>query len=120
VTFINAPVEDVTIDRKFDVVFTPFLFDNFREDTLQQVFGHLHRLLKSDGTWLNTDFRLTGKWWQNVLLRSMFLFFRILCRIETSVLPDINKRFKEHRYEVMAEKAFFGDFILSTALQKTV
>lgn len=118
VTFINAPVEEVVIDRQFDVIFTPFLFDNFREDTLQKVFNHLHELLKPDGVWLNTDFQLTGRWWQNVLLRSMFIFFRILCRIETSALPDINRRFKEYSYEVIAEKTFFGDFILSTALQK--
>jgi ubiquinone/menaquinone biosynthesis C-methylase UbiE len=120
VTFINAPVEDVALDLNFDVIFTPFLFDNFREDTLQKVFDHLHQLLKPDGIWLNTDFQLTGKWWQNALLRSMFLFFRILCRIETSVLPDINKRFEEHSYPVIAEKTFFGDFILSMALQKVV
>lgn len=118
VTFINAPVEEVAIDQEFDVVFTPFLFDNFREDTLQKVFNSLHQLLKPRGIWLNTDFQLTGKWWQNVLLRSMFLFFRVLCSIETSVLPDINKHFKEHHYKIVAEKTFFGDFILAMALSK--
>lgn len=118
VTFINAPVEAVAIHQKFDVVFTPFLFDNFKEDTLQKVFSHLHQLLKPQGIWLNTDFQLTGKWWQNVLLRSMFLFFRALCNIETSALPDINKRFKDKHYDVVAERTFFGDFILSMALRK--
>lgn len=118
VTFINAPVEEVVIHQKFDVIFTPFLFDNFREDTMQKVFDHLHQLLKPGGVWLNTDFQLTGKWWQNVLLKSMFIFFKVLCRIETSVLPDINKRFKTPDYEVISEKTFFGDFVLSIALLK--
>lgn len=119
VTFINAPVEEINIEQNFDVVFTPFLFDNFREDTMQRVFDHLQQLLKPRGIWLNTDFQLTGKWWQNVLLKSMFLFFRILCRIETSVLPDINKQFKETHYEVIGKQTFFGDFVLSLALRKT-
>lgn len=120
VVFINAPVEEADLVMPFDVVFTPFLFDNFREDTLLKVFNHLHQLLSPGGIWLNTDFQLTGKWWQNVLLRSMFLFFRVLCSIETSVLPDINAKFKEHRYKALTEKTFFGDFILSMALQKAV
>jgi ubiquinone/menaquinone biosynthesis C-methylase UbiE len=118
VIFINTPVEDADLKDQFDVVFTPFLFDNFREDTLQRVFNHLHRLLKSGGLWLNTDFQLTGKWWQNVLLQSMFVFFRVLCRIETSVLPDIMERFKKYQYQVIAGQTFFGEFVLSTALTK--
>jgi ubiquinone/menaquinone biosynthesis C-methylase UbiE len=120
VTFINVPVEEAHLPTPFDVIFTPFLFDNFKEDTLKKVFNHLHPLLKPDGIWLNTDFQLTGKWWQNVLLRSMFLFFQVLCRIETSVLPDINIKFKQHGYSIIEEKTFFGDFIVSTALRKTV
>ncbi|WP_214072137.1 class I SAM-dependent methyltransferase [Mucilaginibacter sp. dw_454] len=118
VTFIIGPVEEIAIGNQFDVVFTPFLFDNFREDTLQKVFDRLHQRLKPGGIWLNTDFQLTGKWWQNILLKSMFLFFRLLCRIETSVLPDINKQFKKSDYEVIAEKTFFGTFVISTALRK--
>ncbi|GAA4098445.1 class I SAM-dependent methyltransferase [Mucilaginibacter panaciglaebae] len=120
VSFINAPIEDTVYTEQFDVVFTPFLFDNFREDTLQNVFNHLHKLLKPGGVWLNTDFQLTGKWWQNVLLKSMFVFFRILCRIETSVLPNIMRQFKQHQYETIAEQTFFGDFILSTVAGKSL
>lgn len=118
VTFINAPVEEARLTEQFDVIFTPFLFDNFKDDTLLKVFNHLNPLLKPGGIWLNTDFQLTGKWWQNALLRSMFLFFRVLCRIETSVLPDINSRFKAQGYSVVAEKTFFGEFILSMAWGK--
>jgi len=118
VTFINAAVEEAKLDKQFDVIFTPFLFDNFKEDTLVRVFNHLHTALKPGGIWLNTDFQLTGKWWQNVLLQSMFLFFRILCRIETSVLPDINAKFKAHHYQMVGKQTFFGDFILSMGLRK--
>jgi len=118
VIFINQPVEEVIFTKEFDVVITPFLFDNFKENTLQKVFTHLNNQLKAGGIWLNTDFRLTGKWWQNVLLKSMFLFFKAICGIETSVLPDIERQFKQFGYVAIEEKSFFGEFVVSTVYQK--
>ncbi|MDB5152152.1 MAG: class SAM-dependent methyltransferase [Mucilaginibacter sp.] len=118
VIYINKEIENVAIQNGYDVVITPFLFDNFTEQTLQKVFSHIHNSLKPGGLWLNTDFRLTGKWWQALLLRSMFIFFRIICRIEATRLPDIEKRFEQHLYKVISQKSFFGDFILSTAYKK--
>jgi cyclopropane fatty-acyl-phospholipid synthase-like methyltransferase len=118
VFFINKPVEEVVFTEEFDVIITPFLFDNFKEETLQRVFAHLNHQFKTGGLWLNTDFRLTGKWWQNVLLKSMFLFFRTICGIETSVLPDIERQFRQCDYQVVAEKSFFGEFVSSTVFEK--
>ena len=118
VTYINQPVEQVQLPHQFDVVITPFLFDNFTEHTLQKVFSHIHQSLKPGGLWLNTDFRLTGKWWQKILLQSMILFFRIICKIESTKLPDIEKNFQNHQYKITDQKTFFGEFILSTAYQK--
>jgi len=117
VTFINQPVENVYFDNEFDVVITPFLFDNFTEENLQKIFSHIHRVLKPGGLWLNVDFRLTSKWWQKVLLKSMLLFFRLVCNIETTKLPEIERCFKD--YTIIQQKAFFADFILSTAYQKS-
>ncbi len=118
VTFINQPVEQVQLPHQFDVVITPFLFDNFTEQTLKNVFDHIHSSLKPGGIWLNTDFRLTGKWWQKILLQSMILFFRIICRIESTKLPDIEECFEQGRYVIINQKTFFGEFILSSVYQK--
>jgi len=113
VVFITDAIENVSRPPGFDVVITPFLFDNFTEQTTQKVFSHLHALLKPSGLWLNCDFQLSGKWWQRFLLKSMFLFFRMVCHIEASKLPDIDKQFNEHHYKAIAQQTFFGDFILS-------
>lgn len=118
VNYINDAVENVACLSDYDVVITPFLFDNFTEQTLQKVFTHIHYCLKPGGLWLNTDFRLTGRWWQKILLKSMLLFFRLICNIEASRLPDIEKHFEQHGYKALSQKSFFGEFILSTAYQK--
>lgn len=118
VTYVNEPVENINVELLYDTVITPFLFDNFTEETLQQVFDRIHHLLKPGGTWLNTDFQVTGRWWQRLLLRSMFIFFRLICNIEASQLPDIKKCFDQYDYKAIDEKSFFGEFILSTAYAK--
>jgi ubiquinone/menaquinone biosynthesis C-methylase UbiE len=118
VIFLNEPVENIETGKFYDVVFTPFLFDNFTEETLQNVFAHIHSRLKPGGIWLNTDFRPAGKWWHTLLLKSMIIFFRTICGIEAKKLPDIEKQFEQHQYEMIDHKSFFGEFILSTAYKK--
>jgi ubiquinone/menaquinone biosynthesis C-methylase UbiE len=113
VVFINNAIENVSLPADFDVVVTPFLFDNFTEQTTLRVLDHIHSLIKPNGLWLNCDFRLSGQWWQRVLLKSMFLFFKIVCNIEASQLPDVEKHFNQHGYKIIAQQTFFGDFIIS-------
>jgi ubiquinone/menaquinone biosynthesis C-methylase UbiE len=119
VVFIHEAIENVNLSSGFDVIITPFLFDNFTEQTLQKVFQHLHSLLKTGGIWLNTDFQLTGKWWQNVLLKMMFAFFKLICGIETSALPDVERYFIEYGYNEISQKIFYGEFVISKVLKKT-
>jgi ubiquinone/menaquinone biosynthesis C-methylase UbiE len=119
VTYLNSAVQDAILSTKFDVIITAFLFDNFKADTLVKVFGQLHQNLKTGGLWLNTDFQITGKWWQDALLKSMLLFFRILCSVEATTLPDIDGQFSRNSYQVIASKNFFGDFISSKAHQRS-
>jgi ubiquinone/menaquinone biosynthesis C-methylase UbiE len=118
VVFINDAIENVALPSNFDIVITPFLFDNFTEQTTSKVFNHMHTLIKPGALWLNCDFQLTGKWWQNILVKSMFLFFRIVCHIEASQLPDIEKHFEAYNYKCITQQTFFGDFIISKVYTK--
>lgn len=117
--YINNAIENVTLLPNFDVVITPFLFDNFTEQTLGVVFTHIHHSLKPGGLWLNADFQLTGKWWQTFLLKSMFLFFKVVCGIEAGKLPGIARYFTRNEYEVIDEQTFFNEFIVARVYGKT-
>src|ERR1700756_5595140 len=79
VVFINNAIENVCLQTDFDAVITPFLFDNFTQHNFGLIFEHIQAALKPGGFWLNCDFQRTGKWWQSVLLKTMFLFFRLIC-----------------------------------------
>jgi ubiquinone/menaquinone biosynthesis C-methylase UbiE len=118
VSFINQPIEEVLLWNDFDFVLTPFLFDNFTEDSFRKIFQHIHSALKPNALWLNCDFQLTDKWWQNVLLKAMFTFFRLLCHIEGSQLPEIRKQFINAGYQETNSRTFFGEFIISEVYKK--
>jgi ubiquinone/menaquinone biosynthesis C-methylase UbiE len=111
VTFVNDDIENIDLPADFDIALTPFLLDNFTDENLIKVFNSIMVLLKPHALWLNASFQLTGKWWQWVLLKSMFIFFKVTCRIEASKLPGIDKCFEEKHFKVVEQQNFFGEFI---------
>ncbi|MFD0748620.1 class I SAM-dependent methyltransferase [Mucilaginibacter calamicampi] len=119
VTYINSAIEDVFLDANFDVVITPFLFDNFSEQTAQKVFDHLNSALKPNGLWLYADFEPKDRLWQKTLLKTMHLFFKLLCSIEASRLPEVKNLFSKRHYTPVHSKAFFHDFIRAIAYKRT-
>jgi ubiquinone/menaquinone biosynthesis C-methylase UbiE len=118
VTFINDAIENVDLPADFDIALTPFLLDNFTEESLNNVFSSIAVLLKSNALWLNTSFQLTGKWWQKLLLKSMFIFFKLTCGIEASKLPGIDKCFEDNGFTLVDQQRFFGEFIGARVYQK--
>src|SRR4051794_1678707 len=109
VVFLHADIDLVILHDKFDVVFTPFVLDNFSAHALPVVFDKIHRLLLPGSLWLFADFQLTekGGWWQRPLLNSMYLFFNIFCNVEADRLPDSDSVFKKYGYIPVATQAFF-------------
>lgn len=116
--FINNAIEYVNLPLKFDVVITPFLFDNFKEKNLVLIFDHIDGMLNENALWLNASFQRTGKWWQGVLLQTMFIFFKVICGIEASRLPAIAECFEQKGYKLVEKKDFFKDFIGARVYRK--
>jgi ubiquinone/menaquinone biosynthesis C-methylase UbiE len=119
VLFVQQAIQDVTFNTSFDVIITPFLFDNFTDETAKVVFEKLNGYLKKEGNWLYCDFQITqNKTWQKILLKAMYLFFNILCKLETTKLPDIHRLFNSNVYKIIAEQNFYGQFIQSLIYHK--
>lgn len=118
ITFINAPIQEAVINNTFNVVITPFLLDNFTEDTIPKIFSQMHNLLTPKGLWLYCDFQNTNFLWQRAILKMMYLFFRSLCGIESNRLPNIDAHFTQEGYKTLAENTFAKGFIISRAYAK--
>ena len=119
ILFINAPIQEAALDEIYDVVLTAFLFDNFSNPTAQAVFEKVHHHLKQKGLWLFTDFQIIeNTTWQKVFLKSMYLFFGLLCNLDTNKLPDVALLFQQYQYKAVTTKNFYGGFIGSVTYQK--
>ena len=121
VVFVNKAIEDYHSSQKFDIIFTAFLFDNFRFEKVETVFQHLNHLLKNNGKWLFADFYMDekSKYWHRLLLKSMLFFFRIICKIEARNLVPVEPFFNENGFEEIFSRSQYQGFIKSLIYVKT-
>jgi ubiquinone/menaquinone biosynthesis C-methylase UbiE len=120
VKFINLPIESYVIARQYDVIITPFIFDNFKKEKLELVFKKIDQSLNDKGKWLYADFvydKTISSLWQKVLLEIMYLFFRITTGIETQELIPMDAYFKPS-YSIEAENYYYSKFIKSVVYRK--
>ena len=120
VQFIQMPIESYVSNSSYDVIITPFLFDNFTMEKIGHVFFLLNDMLVNKGLWLYADFvymSSASPFWQKILLKSMYLFFRITAKIETNKLVDMSPFFK-CGFGIMSEKSFYAKFVKSIVFQK--
>ncbi len=113
VDFIPEDIKEVIIAGKYDVIITPFFFDNFREKEATELFTRLSNWLDKGGLWLYTDFRNSGVATHKVLLKCMYLFFSLLCGVKTNKLPDVGLQFTIQGYELKNERGFVKGFVES-------
>lgn len=119
VDFICSSIQEALLQDCYEVIITPYLFSNFSEDTLKMVFNKIDRHLAKNGLLLFADFQLQeGRILSRVLLKIMYLFFGILCQLETSKLPDSAALFHHYGYNVVGHKLFYEDFIFSAVYKK--
>ena len=120
VNFIHQPIEEFTTSKQYDIIITPFIFDNFKQDKIEVVFGKLDRQLQNEGLWLYADFiydKSQSKLWQKLLLKIMYLFFRITCGIETQDLISMESYFASS-YHNEFEASHYFKFIKSVVYRK--
>jgi ubiquinone/menaquinone biosynthesis C-methylase UbiE len=122
INFIHQAIENYSPEENYDVIITPFLFDNFQIGKIEVIYTKLNAFLKNDGIWLYADFvydEKNGRLWQKILLRMMYLFFRITCNIETQELVAMDTFF-DPLYHKIFEASFYHHFIRSIAYRKQV
>jgi ubiquinone/menaquinone biosynthesis C-methylase UbiE len=118
VTFMASPVEASAIDGTYDIILTPFFFDNFTDESMRKIFARLHAHLRPGGLWLYCDFLDTGIMWQKAVLSIMYLFFRRACGIEARRLPDAAGCFSRHGYSIGGQQFFLHNFITAVIYKK--
>jgi ubiquinone/menaquinone biosynthesis C-methylase UbiE len=120
VEFVHSGIESYKADEHFDVVLTPFLFDNFIEKRIQYVFQRLDGLLNPKGFWLYADFvnyKEVKRAWKQYFLKTMYLFFTLTANIETKKLIDMRPYFTD-KYKMITQQFYYKRFIESIVYRK--
>jgi ubiquinone/menaquinone biosynthesis C-methylase UbiE len=117
VSFITASVEDAQLAEDYDVVITPFLFDNLEQGTSEKICSVFYQRLKPKGVWLYCDFERNGPLWQRLLLLTMYAFFRLCCGIKAKGMPDMSVCF-DNGYKLLEQKKFYRGFIVANVFEK--
>ena len=112
-------IDQIPSDQKYDVVITAFFWDMFDTSTSVKMKESLDLKVKNDALWLLADFKNTDIWWQQILMKVMFWFFGLTCRIEASELPDFSQIFDEQKHNVLFQKNFYHGMIESTLYKQS-
>ena len=121
VAFIPLPVEEYVTGERFDVILTGFVFDNFTAERTVFVFRLLHGLLRDGGHWLFAEFCLQrglSKFWQALLLKTMYWSARLVCRVEASRLTDVEPLFAAAGYRQLERAYYYSRFIKAIVYEK--
>ncbi len=114
VHFIHGTEDSIPNETKFDVVITNFYLDLFTNTALDSVLAKIQEAGKPGTLFLATDFIDRKKWWQSILLKTMYIFFHNTCKVEASRLPDWHQQLTKRNLVQKKSKLFFGEFIETT------
>lgn len=114
ISFIHGTEKSIPTYVQFDTVIANFYFDLFTDVDLSRALNFIRKSMTKDSLWLISDFKDDGKWWQKILLKSMFAFFRITCGIRLTKLVDWRTPLLNSGFEPLDSKAFYKGFILSS------
>lgn len=97
--------------RKYDVIFMPFILDNFTTKQCSELIAHLNPMLKIGGQVIVVDFTEKPNLWQKALLFGMYTFFRLIASVKTTKMPEIEQTMLIHKLNKTLETKSFRGFI---------
>ncbi|WP_333818700.1 class I SAM-dependent methyltransferase [Ohtaekwangia sp.] len=106
--------EEIPVGAVYDCIITNFFLDLFSEQHASNRIHQIKNILKEDGCWIVTDFVDEGRWWQKILLKSMYIFFRTLSKIEATSLPPWRLQLEREGLRRKASQKFYHGFIESS------
>ena len=123
VKLIKGTEQYLTKDHyQFDVVITQFVLDVYKPKQLEQAITLLDKCLKPNGKWIFADFRLSAhwyhRWWQWLLVKTMYIFFSITTNIEANCLLDFSSHLLAIGWKSKKSKKFYSGMIIAEVLQK--
>ncbi len=116
VVFIHGTEREIPVGSSFDVIITHFYLDLFPDHLCRGVCRLIRSYCHAGSLWLACDFiKITP--WHSLMLRLMYLFFRLTSDLKIIELPDWRKCIQESDFGEIDKQYFFKSFIC-TALYR--
>ena len=103
--------------EQFDAIVTFFVLDCFTLAEFPAALARLQAARRPRAPWLVADFRPPRTWWQQGLLRMMYLFFKITVGLRAHQLPPWPTALAALGLKECYQATYYGDFILCLVLQ---
>jgi hypothetical protein len=118
VEFLLGTEADLPPSAHFDVFITFFLLDLFTPPNLRLLLQRLQAVSQSNAVWLVTDFCPPRTWWQHLLLKVMYLFFRLTANINAKQLPPWPTELARLKLHRIAHEHFLGGMVEAAVFRK--
>lgn len=109
-TFIRADLLKWESTKVYDAIVFPFFLDSFQEQNLQLILSKTKGMLKDSGELHVIDFQTIGAA-RNFLVKLMYIFFRILTKMEGKRLLDINGEIQKAGLSSISESLYYNGWI---------
>lgn len=112
VNFYCSPIEEFT-GGGYDVIITEYFLDLFSTLEIEDHIRLIKQKLSATGIWIDTDFRIVRKVSSRILMKLMYLFFRIVSGVKVWKLTETLKIAYLNGFLLRKENTFEGGFITS-------
>ncbi len=118
--FIHGDENSIPEGETYDIVISFYFLDLFQKERLEKVISKLVNGLRLEGKLLLADFNVSSPspLLHKLLVKTMYLFFSLTCRIETKKLIDPRPLLNSYNLHSCYRTSFFNGLIVSEAFRK--
>jgi ubiquinone/menaquinone biosynthesis C-methylase UbiE len=115
INFIHGQEDQIPEHTYYDCVITCYFFDLFSGERQKKIIALITNSLKEEGRLLVADFNLSfsSPLFHKVLMKTMYLFFRMVSNIEASTLEPFRLILREQFLNSLPVASTMNGFILS-------
>jgi tRNA (cmo5U34)-methyltransferase len=116
--FLKGTLDDVPPTFAPNVVITHFFLDLFDDRQLDEVIKKIKSHTGVNSKWIACDFVNTGPIWQRILLKTMYIFFKIFAKLRNQALPDWYGALIRNGYLELGRQEFYRRFIRACVFER--
>ena len=120
INYIHGNEQSIHETEQYDIILAGYFFDIFQQQRLESIILKLRKALKAEGKLLVSDFHLDSSSLlkHKALVKIMYLFFNITCRLEINELIDFRNILEHYDFKLQESFSFEKGLILSEVYRK--